>query len=107
MLKTIHDMKEILATSAEGCLAMANDGQLHLSFGQLYFTFTREELVGFIRFLTHMKQQMQATHGFNKIFFETGICNMRIALTCKETDHLIDLMNEAELALSLKELLAS
>lgn len=63
--------------------------------------------MGFIRFLTHMKQQMLTTHGFNKIFFETGICNVRIALNEKEVDSLIDLMNEAELSLSLKELLAS
>lgn len=100
-------MKEILATSTEGCIAMAQDGQIHLSFGQLYFLFTREELVGFIRFLTGMNQQMKATHGFNKIFFETGICNMRIALNDRETTCLIDLMNEAELSLSLKQLLAS
>ncbi len=100
-------MKEILATTSEGCLALSNNGQIHLSFGQLYFVFTREELISFIRFLLKTKKEMTETFGYNKIFFETGMNNLRIALSHKEIDRMVDLMNEAELSMSMKELLAS
>lgn len=100
-------MKEILATNSNGCLALTSTGEIHLCFGQLYFVFSREELCSFIRFLLKTKKEMQETFGYNKIFFETGMNNLRIALSHKEIDQMTDLMNEAELSMSMKELLAS
>jgi len=100
-------MKEILATNSSGCLALTTAGEIHLCFGQLYFIFSREELFSFIRFLLKTKREMQETFGFNKIFFETGMGNFRIALNHKEIEQIVDLMNEAELSLNIKELLAS
>lgn len=100
-------MKEILATNAQGCLALGSSGEIHLCYGQLYFTFSREELCSFIRFLLKTKREMTETFGFNKIFFETGMSNLRISLSKREIDQMVDLMNEAELSMSMKELLAS
>lgn len=48
---------------------------------------------------------METIHGYNKVFFDTGISQLRIALNEQEVEQIIDLMNEAELALSLNEIL--
>lgn len=48
---------------------------------------------------------MDSIHGYNKVFFETGLSQMKIALNQSEVNELLDVMNEASLALSIQEIL--
>ncbi|MFN0030896.1 MAG: DUF6686 family protein [Flavobacteriales bacterium] len=97
--------REILAISKMGCVAQSTCGAMHLCTGQLHFTFSRSELIRFIDFLNKAMDDMKTVHGYNKLFIATGIAQMQIVLSMQEVDALIDLLNEAELAVAVKEIL--
>jgi hypothetical protein len=98
-------MCTILSQSRHSCIALHPSGGIHLSIGQLFFQFKRSEMLEFLYTLVKAFDEMKITHGYNKIFFETGIQSLKICLCKEEVEDLIDCVNEAELALSLRELL--
>lgn len=98
-------MCTILAQSTRSCIAKNPAGDIHVSLGQLFFQFQRQEMLQFLATLNRAFGEMQATHGFNKLFFETGIQSLKVCLSREEVEDLIDRMNEAELTLALGDLL--
>lgn len=61
----------------------------------------------FIEFLSKVRTDMETIHGYNKVFFETGLSQMKIALNQSEVNELLDVLNEASLALSIQDILQS
>lgn len=104
---TTTTMNEILVLNQKGCIAMAPDGKLNLCFGQLHFEFTETEMDSFTKFLSHVKNEMEVVFGYNHVFFETGLSQMRVGLSKQEIHEMLDLFEDADIALSVKELIHS
>jgi hypothetical protein len=99
--------KEILSASKKGCIALAPCGAWHLCYGQLYLCINKDAAIRFCSFLHNIKMEMEVTHGLNKIFIETGIPTMKIALNAIEVEECLDLLNEAFLTISMRDLLGN
>ena len=97
--------RKILTSYPFGCAALAPCGRIHICVHQLFFVFDRNEMSSFIEFLSRIRSDMDSIHGYNKVFFETGLSQMKIALNQTEVNELLDVMNEASLALSLGDIL--